>query len=70
MPDQYNKIFNLIPVHIGELYLENETREAIAKKIYLGLNNECAHNFAEVAEVRLINPKICKKCGKLKESSQ
>jgi hypothetical protein len=70
MPDQYNKIFNLIPIYIGELYLETETREAIAKKIYLGLNDDCSHDFVEVSQVRLISPKMCKKCGKLKESSQ
>jgi hypothetical protein len=70
MPDQYNKILNLIPAYVGELYLEIETREAIAKKIFMGLNNDCTHNFVEVKQVRLISPKICKKCGKLKESSQ
>jgi hypothetical protein len=70
MSELYAKIFNLIPIHIGELYLENETREEIAQKIYLGLNNNCFHEFKEMSSVRLINPLVCKKCGKLKESNQ
>lgn len=66
MSDLYNKILNSIPLHIGETYLEREVREEIAKSIDVSLSDKCEHDFKVIAQVKLIEPHVCKKCGKVK----
>ena len=69
MDDQlFNKVFKSIPNHFGELYLEPELREYIAKEVTNALNDGCDHNWSTITSVKLIDPKVCKKCGKLKNS--
>lgn len=69
MDDQlFSKVFKSIPSHFGELYLEPELREYIAKEITSVLNNGCDHSWNTISSVKLIDHKVCKKCGKLKNS--
>lgn len=66
MSELFNKVLNSIPLHIGETYLEREVREEIAINIHNALKDDCEHNFTVVSQVKLINPHVCKKCGKIK----
>ena len=65
MSKLYNKIFNAIPLYIGETFIENEIREEIAKNIDLALNDGCEHDFMSVSQVKIFYPHVCKKCGKM-----
>lgn len=66
MSTLYNKIFNAIPLHIAETYLEREVREEIAMNIENALKDDCEHEWSTIAQVKLIEPNVCKKCGKIK----
>ena len=66
MSTLYNKILNAIPLHIGETFLEREIREVIAMDIENALMDECLHEWTTISEVKIIDPKVCKKCGKIK----
>lgn len=66
MSDLFNKILNAIPIHIGETYLEREVREEIARSIEMKLSDSCEHDFKVISQVKLIEPHVCKKCGKVK----
>jgi hypothetical protein len=65
MSELYNKIFNAIPLHIGETFLEREIREVIAMDIKNALSDPCDHEWTTIAQVKIVEPKVCKKCGKL-----
>lgn len=65
MSDLYNKILKTIPSHVGELYLEHDVREQIAKAIKHELD-PCSHDYSLISQVKLIEPHVCKKCGKIK----
>lgn len=69
MPELYNKIFNAIPLHIGETFLEREIREVIAMDIENALMDECSHEWTTISQVKIIDPKVCKKCGKVKSAN-
>lgn len=69
MAKLYNRIFNAIPLHIGETFIELEVREVIAKEIENALTDECSHEWTTVAQVKIIEPKVCKKCGILNSKS-
>lgn len=66
MSTLYNKILNAIPLHIGETYLEPEAREVIAKNIETAMNDGCEHEWTTISQVKIIDPHMCKKCGKIK----
>jgi hypothetical protein len=66
MSTLYNKILNAIPLHIGETFLEREIREVIAMSIENALMDECLHEWTTISQVKIIDPKVCKKCGKVK----
>ena len=65
MSELYYKIFNAIPLHVGENFLEREIREVIAIDIEHALTDDCAHEWTTISQVKIIDPKVCKKCGKL-----
>jgi len=65
MSELYYKIFNAIPLHVGETFLEREIREVIAMDIEHALTDDCAHEWTTISQVKIIDPKVCKKCGKL-----
>ena len=62
----FSKIYKSIPSHIGELYLDQDARQIIAKEIELNLKDDCDHNWNTVSQIKLIDPLFCKKCGKIK----
>jgi hypothetical protein len=62
----YISILKSIPVHIGELYLDQDVREIIAKEIAIKLSDTCNHEWKNISEIKLIDPLLCKKCGKVK----
>ena len=66
MSSLYNKILNSIPLHFGETYLEPEVRESIAKNVENVLKDECEHDWTKISQVKIIEPHVCKKCGKIK----
>jgi hypothetical protein len=68
MSELYNKIFNAIPLHIGETFLETEIRQVIAMDIEHALIDECSHEWKTISQVKIIDPSICKKCGKIKSA--
>ena len=69
MSQLYNKNFNAIPLHIGETYLEREIREVIAIDIENALIDICSHEWTTISQVKIIDPKVCKKCGKVKSAN-
>lgn len=69
MSKLYNKIFNAIPLHVGETFLEREIREVIAMDIEHALTDECSHEWTTISQVKIVDPKVCKKCGKLKSAN-
>lgn len=62
----YNKILNSIPLHVGETYLEPEVRDEIAKNVENALKDDCEHEYKVIQQVKIIEPHVCKKCGKIK----
>ena len=66
MSELFNKILKAIPLHVGEVYLDPEIREEIAASVDNSLNNNCEHDWKTMPQVRIIEPHVCKKCGKLK----
>ena len=66
MTTLYNRILNAIPLHIGETFIERDVREEIAKNVENALQDECNHDYTIVSQVKLIEPHVCKKCGKIK----
>jgi hypothetical protein len=69
MSELYNKIFNAIPLHIGETFLEIETRQVIAMEIEHAFMEECYHEWTTISQVKIIDPQVCKKCGKIKSAN-
>jgi hypothetical protein len=59
----YFTILNAIPLYANETYLERADRELIASSIYQRLKDDCEHNWINVGEVKIIDAKICSKCG-------
>jgi hypothetical protein len=68
MSELYNKIFNAIPLHVGETFLETEIRQVIAMDIEHALADDCSHEWTTISQVKIIDPNICKKCGKVKSA--
>lgn len=66
MSTLYNRILNAIPLHVGETFIERDVREEIARNIENELQDECTHNYTVISQVKLIEPHVCKKCGKIK----
>jgi len=69
MSKLYNKILNAIPLHVDETFLEREVREVIAMDIENMLTDGCSHEWITIAQVKIIDPKVCKKCGILNSNS-
>jgi hypothetical protein len=59
-------IYNAIPCQIGEIYLDHEARQEISHEIALKLDGDCEHEWKVISQVKIIEPSVCKKCGKLK----
>ena len=66
MSTLYNKILNAIPLHIGEMFIEREVREEIAKAVENALKDNCEHDYKIISKVKVIDAHVCKKCGKIK----
>lgn len=62
----YFTILNAIPLYVNETFIEREDREAIAKSIHDSLNMSCEHKWVHVSEVKLIDHRVCSKCGEIK----
>lgn len=69
MSDLYNKIFTSIPSYVGETFLELEVRQEIAQQIENVLKDECSHEWTTISQVKIIDPHVCKKCGKVKSAN-
>jgi hypothetical protein len=69
MSELYNKIFKSIPIHIGEVFFDYEVRQVIAMDIEHALADECAHDWTTISQIKIIDPKVCKKCGKVKSAN-
>lgn len=63
-----NKIYKSIPSYIGDIYLDQDARQIIAKEIELAIKDECDHSWSTVSQIKLIDPLVCKKCGKIKSA--
>jgi hypothetical protein len=59
-------VFNAIPVNVLDIYLDNEIREEIAKQVVLKIDGDCNHEFKTISQVKIIEPSVCGKCGKVK----
>lgn len=59
-------VFNAIPVNVLDTYLDNEIREEIAKQIVLKIDGDCQHVYKTIPQVKIIEPSVCGKCGKVK----
>jgi hypothetical protein len=66
MSTLYNKILNAIPLHVGETFIERDVREEIAKTVENALKDNCEHDYKIIPQVKIIDPHVCKKCGKIK----
>lgn len=66
MSTLYNRILNAIPLHVGETFIERDVREEIAKAVENALNDDCEHEWKTISQVKIIQPHVCKKCGKIK----
>jgi hypothetical protein len=66
MSTLYNKILNAIPLHVGETFIERDVREVIAKNVENELKDNCEHDYKIISQVKIIEPHVCKKCGKIK----
>ena len=64
-PKLYNTILNAIPLYVNETYLERTDRELIAKSIHDSMNGTCKHKWVTLKEVKIIDPKVCSRCGQL-----